>query len=109
MAETPAFDYYYGSESEQFAFFGIPRQLVTGEHFRRVSTDAKLLYGLLLDRMGLSAKNRWYDEQGRVFIYLHPCLLSSGSLTGTRQQSPWWTPISSAKTSLLWRKHAPMR
>ncbi|MGE4548118.1 MAG: DUF6017 domain-containing protein [Intestinibacillus sp.] len=69
MAETPAFDYYYGSESEQFSFFRIPRQLVTGEHFRRVSTDSKLLYGLLLDRMGLSAKNGWYDEQGRVFIY----------------------------------------
>ncbi len=69
MTDTAGFDYYYGDESEQFSFYRIPRRLVTGEAFRRLSTDAKLLYGLLLDRMGLSAKNGWYDEQGRVFIY----------------------------------------
>lgn len=63
------FDYYYGDESEQFAFYRIPRQLITGEAFKKLSTDAKLLYGLLLDRMGLSAKNGWYDDMGRVFIY----------------------------------------
>lgn len=69
MGETSIYDYYYGDESEQFSFYHIPRQLVTGEDFRRVSTAAKLLYGLLLDRMGLSAKNGWYDKQDRVFIY----------------------------------------
>ena len=69
MDKRTSIDYYYGDESEQFSFYRIPRQLVTGEAFRRLSTDAKLLYGLLLDRMGLSAKNGWYDEQGRVFIY----------------------------------------
>ena len=63
------FDYYYGDESNQFSFYRIPRQLVTGEEFRRLSTDAKLLYGLMLDRMGLSAKNGWYDDAGRVYIY----------------------------------------
>lgn len=63
------FDYYYGDESNQFAFYRIPRQLITGEAFKKLSTDAKLLYGLLLDRMGLSAKNGWYDDMGRVFIY----------------------------------------
>lgn len=56
------FDYYYGDESNQFAFYRIPRQLITGEAFKKLSTDAKLLYGLLLDRMGLSAKNGWYDD-----------------------------------------------
>ena len=60
-----AFDYYYGDESNQFSFYRIPRQLITGEQFKKLSTDAKLLYGLLLDRMGLSAKNGWYDDQGR--------------------------------------------
>ena len=55
------FDYYYGDESNQFAFYRIPRQLITGEAFKKLSTDAKLLYGLLLDRMGLSAKNGWYE------------------------------------------------
>lgn len=68
IAET-AFEYYYGDESNQFSFYRIPRELVTGDRFKRLSTDAKLLYGLLLDRMGLSAKNGWYDENGRVFIY----------------------------------------
>ena len=63
------FDYYYGDESNQFSFYRIPRQLITGGDFKRLSTDAKLLYGLLLDRMGLSAKNGWYDDAGRVFIY----------------------------------------
>ena len=69
MAADTAFDYYYGDESNQFSFYRIPRQLITGDRFKRLCTDAKLLYGLLLDRMGLSAKNGWYDEQGRVFIY----------------------------------------
>lgn len=63
------FGYYYGDESNQFSFYRIPRQLVTGSGFKSLSTDSKLLYGLLLDRMGLSAKNGWYDEAGRVFIY----------------------------------------
>ena len=69
MTAEKSFDYYYGDESSQFSFYRIPRQLITGERFKRLSTDAKLLYGLLLDRMGLSAKNGWYDEQGRVYIY----------------------------------------
>ncbi len=69
MATETSFDYYYGDESSQFSFYRIPRQLITGDRFKRLSTDAKLLYGLLLDRMGLSAKNGWYDEAGRVYIY----------------------------------------
>ncbi len=56
MATETSFDYYYGDESSQFSFYRIPRQLITGDRFKRLSTDAKLLYGLLLDRMGLSAK-----------------------------------------------------
>ena len=67
--EEAGFDYYYGDESNQFSFYRIPRQLVTGARFRKLSTDAKLLYGLMLDRMGLSARNGWYDNQGRVYIY----------------------------------------
>lgn len=52
-----------------FIYFKIPRLLITDQKFKHVSTDAKLLYGMLLDRMGLSAKNGWYDELGRVYIY----------------------------------------
>lgn len=66
---TVSFDYFYGGESELFSYYRIPRLLVAGEQFRNLSTDAKLLYGLLLDRMGLSAKNGWYDDKGRVYIY----------------------------------------
>lgn len=37
--------------------------------YKSVSTDAKMLYGLLLDRMYLSVKNGWIDKQGRVYQY----------------------------------------
>ena len=53
-----SFSYFYGEESEQFRFYRIPRLLITGEQLKNLSTDAKLLYGLLLDRMSLSAKKR---------------------------------------------------
>lgn len=63
------FAYHLGMDAEQYAFFRIPKLLITEPYFRRLSTDAKLLYGLMLDRMGLSAKHGWYDELGRVYIY----------------------------------------
>ncbi len=69
MEKELRYDYFYGNESEQFSFFRIPRHLVTGMEFKQLSTDAKLLYGLLLDRMGLSSRNGWYDEKGRVYIF----------------------------------------
>lgn len=49
-----SFEYFYGGQSESFSFYRIPRQLVTGAEFRHLSTEAKLLYGMMLDRMGLS-------------------------------------------------------
>ena len=70
MPEIILSDYFYGDESEEFVFFKIPRQLITNPKFKHVSTDAKLLYGMLLDRMSLSARNSWYDDTGRVYIYL---------------------------------------
>ena len=69
MPEVIISDYFYGAESEEFIYFKIPRLLITDPKFKHVSTDAKLLYGMLLDRMGLSAKNDWYDDHGRVYIY----------------------------------------
>lgn len=69
MPEAILSDYFYGDESEQFVFFKIPRQLITDPKFKHISTDAKLLYGMLLDRMSLSAKHGWYDDTGRVYIY----------------------------------------
>ena len=61
--------YYYGHSGEQYAFSRIPKLLLTDNRFAEISTDAKLLYGLLLDRMELSYRNGWIDEQNRVFIF----------------------------------------
>lgn len=61
--------YYYGQETIQYAFYRIPKLLVTDERFQGISTDAKLLYGLLLDRMSLSLENGWVDEENRAYIY----------------------------------------
>lgn len=62
------YDYFYGAESEQFSFYRIPKVLFTEERFKSVSAEAKVLYGLLLDRMSLSAKNGWQDKENRVYI-----------------------------------------
>ncbi len=62
------FDYFYGQQSQQFAFYRIPRVLFTDNRFRKISTDGKVLYGLLLDRVFLSQENGWVDEEGRVYI-----------------------------------------
>ena len=62
-------DYFYGGESEQYSFYRIPKVLFTAAHYRAVLVEAKVLYGLLLDRMALSARNGWLDEGRRVFIY----------------------------------------
>lgn len=62
------FDYYYGIEAEQFSFYRIPRTLVKDKRFKGLSSDAKLLYGMMLDRMSLSIKNGWLDEGNRAYI-----------------------------------------
>lgn len=62
------YDYFYGRQAEQFSFYRVPKILFTEDKFWNVSTDAKLLYGILLDRMNLSAANGWLDDEGRVYI-----------------------------------------
>lgn len=62
------FEYYYGKEAEQFSFIRIPKILLTHEVFRSLSIQAKVLFGVLLDRMSLSMKNGWLDSEGRVYI-----------------------------------------
>ena len=63
------FAYHYGDEGEQYAFYRLPKALITDSYFKHLSTDAKLLYGLMLDRLSLSVKNNWIDEENRVYIY----------------------------------------
>ena len=71
MNETIQFDYYYGIEAEQFSFYRVPRLLIKDERFKGLSSDAKLLYGLMLDRMSLSMKNGWLMKTERIsFIRL---------------------------------------
>ena len=62
------FGYFHDYESEQFAFYRIPKVLFTDEYFRNLSSDAKVLYGLMLDRMALSIRNNWVDNEGKVYI-----------------------------------------
>ena len=68
MGDTINFDYYYGIEAEQFSFYRVPRLLIKDERFKGLSSDAKLLYGLMLDRMSLSMKNGWLDDENRAYI-----------------------------------------
>lgn len=62
------FDYYYGAQAEQFNFIRIPKAMIVDPMFADLSVNAKLLYGVLLDRMNLSMKNRWFDSENRVYI-----------------------------------------
>ena len=63
------FDYFYGPEdAEQYQFYRIPKLLITSEQFKDVSVEAKLLYGLMLDRLSLSIKNGWFDALNRAYI-----------------------------------------
>ena len=86
-------DYFYGQSGELFSYFRIPKALFQDHRFRQLSTDARTLYGILLDRMSLSAKNGWLDEQGRVYIIytvreVQESLFSSGLPKAPVQNCP---------------------
>ena len=68
IMEKLKLDFYYGREAEQFTFYRLPKALVTDERFKEMTNNAKLLYGLMLDRMSLSKKRGWLDEANKVFI-----------------------------------------
>ena len=69
MEKKMTFNYFYGTEADQFSFYRIPKALFTGSYFKDLSSDAKILYGLMLDRMSLSIKNQWFDDKNRAYIY----------------------------------------
>ncbi len=62
-------DYFTKRDAIEYPFYRVPKALITDPQYRSVSTDAKLLYGLLLDRMDLSVKKRWLDEHGRIYLF----------------------------------------
>ena len=98
MPETLNLNYYYGNEADQYSFYRIPKILLTDRRYKGVSLEAKVLYGLLLDRMGLSARNGWLDDNGRVFLYFTQeeamAMLDCGKDNATKPQSS--IPIPSA-------------
>lgn len=69
MEKKMTFNYFYGTEADQFSFYRIPKALFADSYFKDLSSDAKILYGLMLDRMSLSIKNQWFDDKNRAYIY----------------------------------------
>ena len=69
MENKVSFQYFYGTQADQYSFYRIPKALFQNEFFRNLSSDAKILYGLMLDRMSLSIKNQWFDAENRAYIY----------------------------------------
>ena len=68
MLQPSGFEYFYGQQAESYTFYRIPKVMFTEESFKGLSCEAKVLYGLMLDRMSLSTKNEWLDEEGKVYI-----------------------------------------
>ena len=66
---TYLMNYFQGMECDMYSFYRIPKLLFTSEYFKNLSCEAKVLYGLMLDRMSLSIKNRWFDEEDRAYIF----------------------------------------
>ena len=62
------FNYFYGSENEQYLFLQMPWMLIKDDNFKGLSDSSKILYSLFLNRTSLSAKNGWTDDEGRVYI-----------------------------------------
>lgn len=69
MEDRITLSYFYGKEADQYSFYKIPKLLFTDDYYKKISVEAKVLYGLMLDRMSLSLKNQWLDTEGRAFIY----------------------------------------
>ena len=68
LMERLKLEFYYGQEAEQFTFYRLPKALITDDRFKDISNNSKLLYGLMLDRMSLSVRSGWFDEENRVYI-----------------------------------------
>ena len=69
MIHSQLSDYYYGNEVDQYTFYRLPKLLFTDDRYRHLPDGAKILYGLMLDWMGLSMRNGWLDDKNRVYIF----------------------------------------
>lgn len=95
-----AFDYIYGLSADQYSFYRIPKSLMYGDEFRDLSLQAKLLYGLLLDRMGMSAKNQWIDNENRVYV-VYPISEMQEDLNVSILIASNWYPASLVKSKFM--------
>ena len=91
------FDYFYGSEAEQFTFYRIPKILITSQFFKKVSDSAKLLYGLMLDRMSLSIRNGWLDDDNRAYIFFTTNDVMEQMSCGTEKATKMLAELDSEK------------
>ena len=91
------FDYFYGSEAEQFTFYRIPKILITSQFFKKVSDSAKLLYGLMLDRMSLSIRNGWLDDDNRAYIFFTTTDVMEQMCCGTEKATKMLAELDSEK------------
>ena len=91
------FDYFYGNEAEQFTFYRIPKILITSPHFKKISDSAKLLYGLMLDRMSLSIRNGWLDDDNRAYIFFTTNDIMEQMCCGTEKATKMLTELDSEK------------
>ena len=91
------FDYFYGNEAEQFTFYRIPKILITSHHFKKISDSAKLLYGLMLDRMSLSIRNGWLDDDNRAYIFFTTNDVMEQMCCGTEKATKMLTELDSEK------------
>ena len=91
------FDYFYGNEAEQFTFYRIPKILITSQFFKKVSDSAKLLYGLMLDRMSLSIRNGWLDDDNRAYIFFTTNDVMEQMCCGTEKATKMLTELDSEK------------
>ena len=91
------FDYFYGNEAEQFTFYRIPKILITSPHFKKISDSAKLLYGLMLDRMSLSIRNGWLDDDNRAYIFFTTNDIMEQMCCGTEKATKMLAELDSEK------------
>ena len=91
------FDYFYGNEAEQFTFYRIPKILITSPHFKKISDSAKLLYGLMLDRMSLSIRNGWLDDDNRAYLFFTTNDVMEQMCCGTEKATKMLAELDSEK------------
>ena len=59
----------YIDEVKNNAFYQFPQWLLKEEPYKDLGDKAKLMYMLLFDRRTLSIKNKWYDDDGQIYMY----------------------------------------